>query len=681
MELMLFLKDNGMLTPQNRAICLDLVTDPGNTNLLNSYMETLAPEILRRQLAGSPFGFPDNSVDGPIGLAIAENGQRIGMFPHECHVLAPGMTGQGKTTLIRIIFSQGLIMGLGIWLFVRAPDTRCLLDVNKNILVLRFDGSIKINPLNPCGIPVSDYCNTFADNFITSMSLFDGTKSYLLEHLNNLYRKFEEYGKWPSLFDLLSYTKYLPHRPLSREFSYRESLKNRLSGLLSGPLGKVFDCSRGYEESLFGLNCIWEIDNLTTEQQRFVVNHFITGLFYHRLNKSVDKWLLCGLDDSNLIFDASLEKRPDFGLPKIHDLLCTVRKSKINIFCCTQTPHQLGGSINSNSAIKVLFNLANGKDFEFMFKSIGNLTDEQMDFCYSLQRGQIVIKNSYRFPKPIFGVIPQIPDARQVADEEIKETNHRILSLLPPVIPRYEPPQSEIKTGDEPGTSKNSPEIPEKVVDTLRDIYSRFDIPSSKRASDLGLNAEAANKVSKYLERNQLVETIKLNMSGKRGGLAKYYFLTDKGLALIKKPPLKRYSGGKGATHLFIQMYLKKYLPEMGFKDVVIEKNIEGKRIDLFAKYNDTKVAIEICNSTFKYEHVNVQKDFDKCDHLIIAVTDKKSKQKLENVLYKKIQRHPKIKTCLIHELLNPSSLKELLNKRQLGIQPLTRGERILNEL
>ena len=35
-----------------------------------------------------------------------------------------------------------------------------------------------------------------------------------------------------------------------------------------------------------------------------------------------------GIDDANLIFDISFEKRPDLGLPIIHHLLTTVRKSR-----------------------------------------------------------------------------------------------------------------------------------------------------------------------------------------------------------------------------------------------------------------------------------------------------------------------------------------------------------------
>ncbi len=180
----------------------------------------------------------------------------------------------------------------------------------------------------------------------------------------------------------------------------------------------------------------------------------------------------------------------------------------------------------------------------------------------------------------------------------------------------------------------------------------------------MGLTSAAiSNRIYKYIEREQLAETISLNLTGKIGGLSKYHSLTEKGFELIGKSPIKKYSGGIGPTHCFLQRYYKKYLPNIGFKKIVIEKNIGGKKIDLFGKYHERKIAIEICISTFQTEHINVLKDIDKCDFLFIVCTDKKSIQKLEKEIYKKIPGHEKIKICLAHQLLNSSYVSEALGK------------------
>ena len=101
----------------------------------------------------------------------------------------------------------------------------------------------------------------------------------------------------------------------------------------------------------------------------------------------------------------------------------------------------------------------------------------------------------------------------------------------------------------------------------------------------------------------------------------------------------------------------------MGFKDVFIEKNLCGKRIDVFAIYQEMKIAIEICISTIQTEYINVLKDMDKCDFIFIVTPDKKTKQKLENTIYRKISRDSKINICLVHEVLNSNYVLEVLNK------------------
>ncbi len=247
-------------------------------------------------------------------------------------------------------------------------------------------------------------------------------------------------------------------------------------------------------------------------------------------------------------------------------------------------------------------------------------------------------------------------------DEFVKQNNKRILSGFS-FQPRYkpEPKQEEVKQEQSNPQSQKSA----KSQDVLLDIYNRFDVQSSKRSTDLGLSAEVANKIYKHIEKEQLVEKISLNVTGKKGGLSKYHVLTNKGYEAINKKPIKR-SGGTGAKHFFLQRYFKKHLPEKGFSNVEVEKNLEGKRIDVYAIFGELRIGIEICITTIKTEHLNVQKDFDKCDCIFVVCSDKKTKQKLEKEI-----PESKAVICVVHEFLNaPEELiKRALDlKRQLRI-------------
>ena len=92
----------------------------------------------------------------------------------------------------------------------------------------------------------------------------------------------------------------------------------------------------------------------------------------------------------------------------IHHLLTTVRKSKINIFACTQTPHQVGASIHSNSFAKIMFPLSNGKDIECMQQSMGIKDPDQKAYCYKLKQREAIIKFSSRYQEPFLAQIPEV---------------------------------------------------------------------------------------------------------------------------------------------------------------------------------------------------------------------------------------------------------------------------------
>lgn len=72
-------------------------------------MPVLMPQIIARQLRGSPFNVPDESVEGKVKFALTEAGMPIGINPEECHVLIAGQTNTGKSTLLKIIFAQALL--------------------------------------------------------------------------------------------------------------------------------------------------------------------------------------------------------------------------------------------------------------------------------------------------------------------------------------------------------------------------------------------------------------------------------------------------------------------------------------------------------------------------------------------------------------------------------------------
>ena len=394
------------------AIELDIASDDNPSRLAEEYEgDFLVPLTMLPQK--SPFPLPDENIDGKLRFGIAENGLEAGLDPENCHVLIAGQTNCGKSTLLKVIFSEALQLKedkekIICWLFVKAQDMRSLLNVSKDILVVTFN-EIKINPLEPvAGMKDVEWASIFADLWIQAFRLYEGSKGFLVECLNSLYLKHKDTGYCPSLFDLYYYVKSMHFTAISRTSRYQESILNRLGGLIFGSLGDVFNCSRGHTSDLINNHAIFEILYLTSEQQVFMVNYFLSYLFYHKMINESNLRHFVGIDDANLIFDKSFEQRPDLGLPIIHHLLTTVRKNKINIFCATQTPHQLGASIHSNSFAKIMFSLSYGKDWEFMFQSAGIKDEEQRAYCFKLKPREMVIKFSSRYQDPFVAFVPEV---------------------------------------------------------------------------------------------------------------------------------------------------------------------------------------------------------------------------------------------------------------------------------
>ena len=295
------------------------------------------------------------------------------------------------------------------WLFVKAQDMRSFLGITPDILVVSFDGSIKLNPLEPPpGLRATEWSSMFADLWIQAFRLYEGSKSFLIECLNNLYLDYASRGYYPSLHDLYQHIRNLKFPAVSRNARYQESILNRLGSLIHSGLSPVFDCSRGHAKVLVSTHTIFEILYLTSECQIFMVNYLLTYLFCYKMIHETGLRHWTGIDDANLIFDASFEYRPDAGLPVIHHLLTTVRKNKINIFACTQTPHQLGSSIHSNAFAKVMFSLSHGRDIECMFQSMGIRDEEQKSYCFGLKPREMVVKFSGRFQEPFVATVPEV---------------------------------------------------------------------------------------------------------------------------------------------------------------------------------------------------------------------------------------------------------------------------------
>lgn len=392
LELYSALKREGLtMLPQVRRLLLDVAVHPSNGNIqaLHNFVSPLLNKI-RKFL--SPFPKPTSGTDGQIRFAVSELSMPVGINPEiDCHCLISGATKAGKSfMMLFFVMSQAIIKGIRCWIFTLTDEARQLIKIcSKEIVIVKFDGKVKFNPLFSPLLPIHAWINIFADAFIQAFHIYDGSKNLLIQVLSDMVAK-----SLPlSLVSLYYELKNLKFPLNSRNSYYRESLLNRLGGLIAGNLGQTFDCIVGHTEKLLQSNVIFEISSLTREQQMFIVTVMTTMRFHYNLNKKEadSPYDFIGVDDGSLLFDRSLEHRPDLGMPIIDQLLATVRKSRVRIFTCTQMPSLLGKGIHSNSSVKIIFRLDNNEDLRCMLSTIGISDPALIEYCRHLGEREILV--------------------------------------------------------------------------------------------------------------------------------------------------------------------------------------------------------------------------------------------------------------------------------------------------
>ena len=607
-------------------------------------------------------------VKGDVRLGYIHNSNKIfGIFKKELvrHLLVCGASGAGKSNFLRVLQIELNRLGIPFLAFDTSKlGSRFLKKHMKDLIVLRWGKEFCFNPLQPPpGVSLEEWLMVFSGITTEVFGLRTASKLYLLEFIQS--RLFQKYKS-----DKISVFPTLPDLNLELERRLREKIPINERGYINGihskikavciTLKKMINFHEGIsiEKLLQHPICIELVGIKSSEIQYWIISLIMAAIASYREARPMSFGKLRHV----FIID---EAASIVGVGKSGEsyvISCTrrLREYGEGIILLDQCISSINDVVKSNTYTIIGMSQTGQKDRREMINVLG-LNQEQARMVHFLDVGQGIVRLGGRYPFPQLISFPLVKP-KNLSEHQIDKINAedpRVRDLLSDVKPANSQDQLIV------GFSKNLHELPsdnelgshddrmfEKSEGMLMDIYNRFDVASTVRAKDLGLSASAADKIFKYIEREQFAEKFSLNLSGSRGGTSKFYSLTiPKGYEAISKKPPKR-SGGTGAMHFFLERYFKKHLPQKGFQDLEIEKNLGGKRIDIFGIYETLKIGIEICCSTMKTEYLNFQKDKDYCDLVIIATPDKKAKIKLDKELYKKIEPHRKLNTCVVHELL-----------------------------
>ncbi|MGB3479907.1 MAG: hypothetical protein WBB67_12195 [bacterium] len=446
------------------------------SNALNNLSNYLKPTAI---LDPKIFRQANDSVTGLINFCTTENNLEAGIYLCEPHGLIAGQSGCGKSHLLLHMLSKTM-SNARVWFFSRSKEGRRLLAFSNEILVNSFDGKIEFNPLLPAkNVSLSAWINTFCDVFIQSMGLYDGTKSFLIEILHEIFQK----NKVPTIKDLYFYIKSKKFPAFSRFSRYQESALNRIAPILFSDLGTSF-CSIISFDAFMDKHLVFELQSLTAEQKVLTSNLLLDYLFFYKLNNDVPHFHFVGVDDCHWLFDIQFERRVDRGVPVISDLLSTIRKSKVNVFAVSQVPSQLSTSVHSNSFTKILMNLTNTRDISCMVQNMGITDTEQIKRCQKLDRRETVVKFASRYQEAFLARVPEL-SFKEFSDEEVQRNNERVIRVITLKAEDIGDNHVRITPGDERHKSKD--DVTDEEASFLWDIYNRPYVSITERYETINL--------------------------------------------------------------------------------------------------------------------------------------------------------------------------------------------------
>ncbi|MFH2059391.1 MAG: DUF87 domain-containing protein [Pseudomonadota bacterium] len=608
-----------------------------------------------------------HQINGDIRVGVVPNSKKIfGILKKELvrHLLVCGSSGSGKSNFLRILQIELNRLDIPFIAFDTSKlGSRFLKKYMDDLVVLRWGKEFCFNPLlPPSKVSLEEWLMVFGEITTDIFGLRTASKLYLLEFLQDrVFRNFKEGDNFPTLHDLnRELEKRLREKIPINERGYINGIHSKIKAVCL-TLKKMIHFHEGIsiEKLLKYPVCIELVGIKSSEIQYWIISLIMAAIASYREARP----MAFGKLRHVFIIDeaASIVGVGKSGESYVISCIRRLREYGEGVILLDQCISTINDVVKSNTYTIIGMSQTGQKDRREMINVLG-LNSEQAQAVHFLDVGQGIIRLGGRYPFPQLITFPLV-EPKNLSEGQIDNINAndpRVLDLMNDVKPAGDKdqliaslpqsiPQYAISKESESNTNKKF----EQSKDMLLDIFNRFDVASTVRASDFGLSASAADKIFKYIEREQLVDVIRLNLTGGRGGTSKFYVLTTpKGYdAIFKTPPKK--SGGTGTMHFFLERYLKKYLPGKGFSELTIEKNIGGKRIDVFGKYNELKIGIEICVSTIKTEFINFQKDKGLCDLVIITTPDKKTKTRLDSELIKKIEPSKKLKTCVVHELLN----------------------------
>jgi DNA-binding MarR family transcriptional regulator/GTPase SAR1 family protein len=625
----------------------ELLTD------LNEYMFLKALPQLVEQDPFFPYPEPED-VKGEFEIGnVIPTGDRFGLNLNQIprNVLIFGSHGTGKTNLIFNFIKNLYERGMPFLIpEVAKVKYRNLIRKFPEIQVLRSQDYLPSPLKGPDNTRPITWLGDFIHFYTHEMGLMQRSQSYLVEALDEAYRKFGIYKgsrEYPTLEDLKLILSEKSNRPGCRNDDFALRNIQRISMLTILSEGRM-EHSVGHKiEKLLEVPTVIELAEQNPDLKNFNARMLFHYLLRHRISKGIKGGLehVLIFDEAKTVFDANLERNFYMGICPIDLLVSYAREYGQGHILADQEGTKLTNSVKANSNCKFSF-LVSGKEIDEVSRMFC-LDYKKREAFLQLPPWVSLVKMDERYPAPFLVKVDHFPAEDEVSDEEVEDHSRKFVEYLN----RDVRPRSTILIQM---AEKKKRLLSKGAENFLRNIAKEPYLSISQRRDKQGLTNYMANKDVKELEVKGFV-TKKRIYTGKQGHPIIITEPTAKGWEYLRSLGIKPNKQGKGGlVHRFWQEKAKEYWASRGNK-VMVEPNVAGANTDVLVMNQDgRRIAIEIALSQ-ENQLNNVLRDLKYFDSVVVASETKSLMMRIESEAQKTLgQEHGKrVSFCLLGDFLS----------------------------
>lgn len=553
----------------------------------------------------------------PLGLAYGELIQNMAIL---------GRSGAGKTNVTFHILSQ-LIEKRIPFVFVDWKRTvRHLIPNFGNRLNIYTPGrALSKFPFNPFVVPPGIESNVYVNQLVDVMSqafgLGDGSRSILRKAIAAIY---ETGNLCPTAADIIKELEKVPDS--GRMGGWKVTAMRALESLEFSDISSKDRISQHQlAQKMLHENTVIELDALAGESKKFLIPLLCLWLYYVRLESPEREKLklVIFIEEAHHV----LHKRAQTSNETVLEMLFRqCRELGIGIVVIDQHPHLLSSAALGNTYTTVFLNQKDPSDIN-KAAAVCLLDNEEKKYLSMLSVGQGIVKLQDRWTQPVHIQFPLVKVNKGMVTDAM--------------LGRYSAVNAANSTGSGRKTSIETysgqvPRIPQLDIALNDDAFRLFiDILTfpadgvKVRYKRLNMSTGSGNRLKEFLIHQGWLESQTVEIGQTRKICLR---LTKQASDALKLGGTLPQHGS--IVHEYWKQYYAQRFTEQGWQVTLEVSRISG-RVDVVARKDNLKIAIEIETGLSDFLR-NIRQDLAaKYDKIIVVATEKKALEKIEKSLAK----------------------------------------------